>query len=94
MAKPTIAEVLHYAADYCLVEPGNNYKLGKKFYSCNAVVKAALALRVKYVPILDGLCRMGVSTGSTRMFLDVKDPQGARYMWLKFAALMAEEQGV
>jgi hypothetical protein len=54
--------------------------------------------------VLDGLRNMGCNTGSSTLFARYGDPkdydkinhevQGMRYMWLKWAALMAEEQGV
>jgi hypothetical protein len=55
--------------------------------------------------IMKGLSSMGCDTGSIRLFekhgdnafdFDAINPdvQGMRYMWLKWAALMAEEQGL
>lgn len=56
--------------------------------------------------VFAGLKAMGLDPGSTRLFknLEKKNPggrrdptpesQGARYSWLKFAAMIAEEQGV
>lgn len=89
----TIAEVLHYAADNFLANSGIPSR-GRHYFSCLAVKKAARVLRVPSDPIIIGLRNMGVAPASTLEFYDVKDTQGARYMWLKFAALIAEEQGV
>jgi hypothetical protein len=51
-----------------------------------------------YVQILAGLKEMGCPTDSCDAFDDSfgfnKENQQARYAWLKFAAMMAEEQGV
>lgn len=55
--------------------------------------------------VFDGLKAMGCNTGSHTLFKNYGDKpylysyinsevQGMRYMWLKWAALMAEEQGV
>ncbi len=52
--------------------------------------------------VMDGLKAMGCDTGSSALFKKYGDKlykynhevQGMRYMWLKWAALMAEEQGV
>jgi hypothetical protein len=49
--------------------------------------------------IREGLEAMGLDTDSTRAFGEEpanisSDIQGQRYFWLKWAALMAEEQGV
>lgn len=55
--------------------------------------------------VIKGLTNMGCTTGSHHLFKkygdmpDVyeninHDVQGMRYMWLKWAALMAEEQGI
>ena len=57
------------------------------------------------VRVLKGLDNMGCNTGSMTLFKKYGDKpneysyvnsevQGMRYMWLKWAALMAEEQGV
>ncbi len=58
-----------------------------------------------YRRIKDGLTNMGCDVGSSYLFKKYGDKpdryedinhtvQGMRYMWLKWAALMAEEQGV
>lgn len=48
--------------------------------------------------VLDGLEAMGCPTGSTIAFGDEgefnAENQQSRYAWLKFAAIIAEEQGV
>ena len=49
--------------------------------------------------ILKGLEAMGCPTGSTNAFgvdegVFIAENQQARYAWLKFAAIIAEEQGV
>jgi hypothetical protein len=52
-----------------------------------------------FADIKEGLEAMGLNTDSTRAFGKEPDNlcpdiQGQRYFWLKWAALMAEEQGV
>jgi hypothetical protein len=89
----TIAEVLHYAADNFLANSGIPSR-GTHYYSCLAVKKSARILRVPSYQIMIGLRNMGVDPASIVEFSDVRDTQGARYLWLKFAALIAEEQGV
>lgn len=105
----TIADVLHYAADKCLAYDKRYTADGiKDKFSCVAVQEAIfcltgdLALRRR---VKAGLTAMGCDTGSAGLFkkygdnpdeYDYINPevQGMRYMWLKWAALMAEEQGV
>lgn len=106
----TIADVLHYAADKCLAYDKRltEYDGLKEKFSCCAVQKAIfcltgdLALRRR---VKAGLTAMGCDIGSYELFKKYGDNpdeysyinpevQGMRYMWLKWAALMAEEQGV
>lgn len=99
----TIAETLHYAADECLWDgrwDGRSRGHISK-YSCDAVHLAAFDLGLsecKRKAMFTGLRRMGVDTRGLLQFSDfVNDSrraQGARYAWLKFAAMIAEEQGV
>lgn len=114
MTKPTIAEILHIAADKYLVSKqsevaswGNGCK--QKF-SCCAVSEAVYNLHKHFkidsgyncLEVLDriyeGLRAMGCPTNSFEAFNDRNEfspeNQQARYAWLKFAAMMAEEQGV
>ena len=106
--EPTIAEILHYAADNCLYADYHEhiydwYPDTKRKYSCDAIrlatehfgVTASMLGR-----IMKGLQNLGLDTGSTGAFLATLDPylfneiQQQRYSWLKFCALLAEEQGV
>jgi hypothetical protein len=76
--------------------------IGKHKYSCCAVTDACIQLKVyhSYDSIIKGLKEMGCPTLSRKAFNDEgyhnfsEDNQQARYFWLKWAALMAEEQGV
>jgi hypothetical protein len=97
---PTIAEVLHCAADYYLLEYVDYAESERPnlTYSCVAAYEAARDLVGLGRSWLDlttnveaGLKEMGMDT-----FDDVPDEhrQAYRYAWLKFAALIAEEQGV
>jgi hypothetical protein len=102
----TIADVLHYAADDCLIY--DVYDDDEEKFSCAAIDLALYALTNSCVHnnmrfyIQEGLTNMGCDTLNTRQFAKYGDKlnninptvQGVRYMWLKWAALMAEEQGV
>lgn len=106
----TIAEILHYAADKKLADKESQYWARggiKEKYSCCAVEEAVIDLhrtfdyeeidemisRIRY-----GLKEMGCPVDSMDAFNDDGEfnakNQQARYAWLKFAATMAEEQGV
>lgn len=93
---PTIAEILHLAADRHL---WNDWpQVGTAEYSCYAIGRACYSLRASIrleLSIYKGLKRMGLKTTSLTQFDSIKhNRQGARYAWLKFAAMIAEEQGV
>ena len=62
-------------------------------------------LKTAHKDIFDGFVQMGCDIGSISLFKKygdepfeydeiTPDVQGMRYMWLKWAALMAEEQGI
>jgi hypothetical protein len=96
----TIAEVLHFAADELLWD-GSGDTDPDYIYSCDAAMRAAQRLGGWGLwPVVEcGLANMGVDTGSLGQFDNIGDRmsaerQAARYAWLKFAALIAEEQGV
>jgi hypothetical protein len=107
--KLLISDVLHYAADHCLGIKGSTAPLKNKF-SCSAVIDAyfihngAVDKEFLLDDVLTGLANMGCDRNSPTLFRKHGDPvfftetvesvQGMRYMWLKWAALMAEEQGV
>lgn len=110
MSKITIAEILHNAADKHLAAKESQYwgrGGNKEKFSCCAVEESVIDLHrtftstevnAMYVQILAGLKEMGCPTDSCDAFDDAfefnKENQQARYAWLKFAAMMAEEQGV
>lgn len=101
----TVADVLHLAADkYLAYDVRYNRHMSNR-YSCCAVSEACDTLNVRAVDVLEGLRNLGCDIGSTSLFDTYGDKhpsffdlnpavQGMRYMWLKWAALMAEEQGV
>lgn len=96
----TIAEILHTAADeYLWAGPGDRRRRTSP-YSCLAIGLAEGSPYDDPWPspsIRSGLEELGVSChalGEFSEFTKQKDRQGARYAWLKFAALLAEEQGV
>lgn len=112
--QPTIADVLHLAADKYLVAHYRYHEgQNKEKFSCCAIDESLhemygvdfwYELSQLSRCISEGLENMGCSTGSHTLFWKYGDPadysqishevQGMRYMWLKWAALMAEEQGV
>lgn len=113
--QPTIADVLHYAADKCLAYDKRFTADGlKEKFSCCAINEAIYKMTGSAYSgesamlrrrVITGLKAMGCETGSSNLFEKHGDVpfdyqfvnlevQGMRYMWLKWAALMAEEQGV
>jgi hypothetical protein len=110
MKEYSIADILHYAADKKLADKESQYwTIGgnKEKYSCCAVEESLIDLhRTFNVDEIDemisriryGLKEMGCPTDSLDAFDDrgqfVAENQQSRYAWLKFAAMMAEEQGV
>lgn len=106
--KITIAEILHLAADKYLSvswdepeEPG----MLRVYYSCHAIIAAASKVTGRRIAALSpmvkrinsGLRELGLNPDSCRQFDEFhtgEERQQARYNWLKFAALIAEEQGV
>jgi len=113
--QPTVADVLHYAADNCLLSNSRYGEGGgKEKFSCCAVDEAIYKMTgfnysgesgLLRRRVINGLKNMGCNTGSMTLFKKHGDVpgeyrninhnvQGMRYMWLKWAALMAEEQGV
>lgn len=98
----TVADVLHLAADKYLAANRQQRDRYQSRYSCGAVGDACVELNVNFGGVLVGLKNMGCDTTSGKLFHKYGDDslnlseevQGMRYMWLKWAALMAEEQGV
>jgi hypothetical protein len=98
----TVADALHLAADKYLAANRQQRDRFKALYSCGAVGDACVELNVNFGGVLVGLRNMGCDTASSTLFHKYGDNnfniseevQGMRYMWLKWAALMAEEQGV
>lgn len=103
---PTIAQVLHLAADKYLYSGGGRVL---NFYSCCAIQSALSGFLIRGEltiserkrlerRIFKGLKNMGLNPSATNQFNEFgdfsKEAQGARYAWLKFAAMIAEEQGV
>jgi hypothetical protein len=100
--QPTVADALHLAADKYLAANRQQRDRYQSRYSCGAVGDACLELNVNFGGVLVGFQNMGCDTTSSTLFRKYGDNnfriseevQGMRYMWLKWAALMAEEQGV
>ena len=99
---PSIADILHYAADCALWDGTNSEYRTKSKFSCDAVDDALIASPVaidwnKFRSIALFLKELGVDAGSITAFDEFPEGelrQAARYNWLKFAALIAEEEGV
>lgn len=110
MNKYSIAEILHCAADKHLAAKKSEYwSYGgrKEKFSCCAMHEAVIDLNRNFNAyemtdivnrIGEGLEAMGCPINSVDAFDDhgefVAENQQARYAWLKFAAIIAEEQGV
>jgi hypothetical protein len=105
-----ISTILHRAADKYLISCFADYTNPRmNCYSCIAIEEALEdfyeADSDEFKKWLDkihiGLREMGCDVKSSALFLEYGDwlsvnpeVQGMRYFWLKWAALMAEEQGV
>lgn len=115
MEKPTIADVLHRAADEFLAVDYHDLisNLQKQAYTCFAIHQCLYKYEDEgfinreecddlLIRIRQGLSNMGINLKSYQEFgysindqvMYSKENQGKRYAWLKFAAMIAEEQGV
>lgn len=117
MKTPTIAQVLHRAADEFLHDSiirhykQQSHNVSRKcVFSCIAIDKSVQAFRLEIGDcsdsrtwsyntlevIFQGLQELGLDVMSGTQFnsVQIKDRQQVRYAWLKFAAMIAEEQGV
>ena len=108
--KHTIAEILHVAADkHLAAKQSESWSHGgnKEKFSCCAMHEAVMSLNRTFTcneigAVIDrirkGLEAMGCPVDSVDAFDDSDEfnaeNQQARYAWLKFAATIAEEQGV
>lgn len=82
----------------CAIDNAVGSFLDKKHPDLNWTLKDDIREDIM-ADIHEGLEEMGLDVKSTRAFGDEPDHvnhdiQGQRYFWLKWAALMAEEQGV
>lgn len=105
MNQPKISEVLHLAADKFLWDGWGwtERNIGKSEYSCDAIWQAIASYpfgadkdgynkRIRH-----GLRNLGLHPDSLYAFDEFRssqERQAIRYAWLKFCAMMAEEQGV
>jgi hypothetical protein len=107
MTQLKISEIFHQAADihlYHLPEYFGGFissDIGyRSEFSCdalNAVFERNEIDRELIDEIHAGMYNLGFNAhylDSLDTFKDVKDSQGARYMWLKLCAMLAEEQGL
>lgn len=98
--KISIAQILHKAADEYLWDgelTNAPTRKSRAVWSCNAVYDCADDQGYDYEIILEGLDNMGLihePSESFKEFHSSPQRQAARYTWLKFAAMIAEEQGV
>lgn len=109
MRLPKISTILHRAADHHLKGEQDQYMLSR-YSCCAVidaidhyrVGRSAYDVSSMRIRIYEGLKEMGCDVRSSHLFMEYGDNfpginetvQGMRYMWLKWAALMAEEQGV
>jgi len=101
-----LSEVLRHAQTLLIEGLATSPWMGDlRQYSCDAVYEAIKDLHPRgtleeHQQVQDfyreGALEMGVDLTETYVFEDcpAEERQGARYMWLDLAALMAEEQGV
>lgn len=104
MDNKLMAKVLHLAADEYLAT-GDKYS-DRSYFSCDAVRSALLDFNMyetkEASDLFKTLTRMGVRTYSCSQFSEfqtednypTEQSQGARYLWLKWAALMLEENAL
>ncbi len=103
-----LSEIIHYAADYVLHPTAKlNWYDGevvKQSYSCIAFYEATRRLfpnnkktqELLRVQFNIACLALGLNPWAIKAFLDVPEEtrQEVRYAWLKFLALLAEEQGL
>ena len=91
-----ISEILRKAADRHLSSDGkDDFQRRIDFYSYVAVIYASGALDAR--PAEHFLQTLGVSLDSPSEFDEFPEGeirQGARFLWLDFAALVAEDEGL
>jgi hypothetical protein len=98
--QPKISEILHLAADEYLWTGYSKDPRNLSIYSCFAIDLAIDDLDLsasRTGKLFKGLGEMGLDIGSITAFEEFRygpQRQAARYAWLKFAAMIAEEQGV
>lgn len=101
---PLIAKVMHEAADIHLWDGLQILDISnrKSHYSCSAVSYAAMmsgmsvsAMEDLFSWLINLGCRVNTFQGfnSALEYPNIESQQAARYNWLKFAALIAEEGG-
>lgn len=91
-----ISEILHKAADEQLWD-GCSRKVGKFEFSCDAIKTVAGWSSKEAFVAQRFVNELGVPMYSLNAFINFKrteDRQAARYSWLKFAAMVAEEEGL
>ena len=95
----SIAEILHHAADYYLWDGGNK-RCNTAAYSCVAILELLGDSHIGFKTsdcLFDGIADLGLEIHSMVAFEEFEfgeERQAVRYAWLKFCAMLAEEQGV
>lgn len=87
-----ISQIIHKAADEHLWDGKKQNNLCQ--FSCGAIRCAANDLQIFFF-ISSWLRELGLDTSSSYEFLEFKygpERQAVRYAWLKFCAMLAEEQ--
>jgi hypothetical protein len=90
------SEILRLAADKHLSHDSDTYSQNeKRTFSCNAVRTACISLGEDCIRHLDFLSSLGCPDSGWAFdeFENTYDKQGARFLWLDFAALVAEDMG-
>ena len=102
--KVLISDILHLAADKYLNSCSGRWEPDTATFSCVAILMACAEFNFSEEQMIkEGLLNLGFKVSRCGSgFRKLEDPYGqgtkesqaARYFWLKWAALMAEEQGV
>lgn len=93
----TLAEVLHHAADYHLKDSEDDTRPSTKFQSCYAIESACRNLLGdqayirRYKKCMKALKNHFGLTAFGMDSIDQPNRQHARFIWLKFAAIVVED---
>ena len=93
----SVSSILNNAADLYLQADGPRTHEDECLFSCNAVavsLKMAVASSNTEKRVQRFLRTHGLPDNASDQMDMTKDPQGTRYMWLKFMALLARDKRI